>query len=54
MTVLTRYRCMNCGKRFEIEVLTKEERREAERRQEPVYQIGCPDCRRTNVREGWE
>lgn len=54
MPELKRYKCLSCGKRFEVDVLTKEERRDAEREGEPVYRIHCPDCHRTEVREGWE
>lgn len=54
MPVQVRYRCNNCGHRFEIDVLTSEERREAERRNERVYAIGCPKCGRQDLRKGWE
>jgi len=50
----TRFRCNNCGHRFEEEALTKEERREAERERLPVYSIQCPQCRRADIRNGWD
>jgi hypothetical protein len=54
MSECRQYRCLNCGHRFVVEVLTPEERREAQRRNQPVYSIGCPECQRTNVRLGWD
>lgn len=54
MPKVVRYRCQNCGKRFEIEVLTKEETEEAKRQNRPLSPIHCPDCHRTDVRDGWE
>jgi len=56
MSELKRYRCLNCGHRFEVEVLTREERLEADREGTPLGPIRCPrpECRRTDVRLGWE
>lgn len=54
MPVQTHYRCNNCGHCFEIEVLTPEEKRDAERRNQPVYPISCPECHRRDVRKGWD
>jgi DNA-directed RNA polymerase subunit RPC12/RpoP len=54
MSEVRRYRCNNCGHRFEVEVLTREERLEAERQMRPLSGISCPECRRTDVRPGWE
>lgn len=54
MPVQSRYRCKNCGHRFEVSILTDDERREAERERRPLYAIGCPMCRRQDVRPGWE
>lgn len=54
MPFLTRYRCTNCGHRFEIDILSPEERREAQRRNQPTFPISCPECRRQAVRKGWE
>jgi transposase-like protein len=53
MTQKQRYRCLNCGEKFEIEVLTDSERRDAKKRNIPVYAIACPKCRRTDVSKGW-
>lgn len=49
-----KYRCLNCGHRFEVDVLTRDERRELEEKNEPIYAISCPECSHTNYREGWE
>lgn len=46
-----RYKCLNCGNNFTVEVLTEEERREAERRGKPLYRITCPECGQPNVQE---
>jgi len=48
------FRCNNCGHRFEIEVLNKEERREAERENRPTSAVHCPKCNRTDLRQGKE
>ena len=53
MTQKRRYRCRNCGNRFELEILTEEEKREAQRKLQPVYPIACPNCKRRDVCEGW-
>jgi DNA-directed RNA polymerase subunit RPC12/RpoP len=50
---LTRYRCRNCGHRFEIEILSEQEVRELHRRRQPTSQVHCPECRRTDVYKGW-
>lgn len=54
MSVLVRKRCNNCGRRFEIDVLTPDEQEEARRQQKRTYPIACPDCHRTDIRDGWE
>lgn len=54
MPISTRYRCNNCGHRFVVDVLTREESREAERRNQRVYAITCPACGRQDMRRGWE
>lgn len=46
MTVRTRFRCLNCGERFEIEELTPDEVREARHRGRPISNACCPSCRR--------
>ncbi|SCX03895.1 hypothetical protein DSM25558_0579 [Agrobacterium sp. DSM 25558] len=53
MTELRRFQCLNCGHRFEIEVLTSDERQEAMRKNERVSPVACPQCRRTDIRSGW-
>lgn len=51
-----RYRCLSCGERFEVDVLTKEEQREFDRQNRPTEQVHCPnrECNRTDLREGWD
>jgi hypothetical protein len=51
-----RYRCLSCGERFEVEILTDEEKREARRQNRPTSHVHCPnpECNRTDLREGWE
>lgn len=53
MTEVKRFQCLNCGHRFEIDVLTPDEKKEARRKDEPVYPVACPQCQRTDVRGGW-
>lgn len=54
MPEIKRFRCNNCGERFQTEVLTKDETLEAERKNQPVYSLQCPACNRTDIRNGWE
>lgn len=54
MTRHVRFRCRNCGHRFEAEVLDEDEQREARRKGEPTSPIHCPACKRTDIRDGWE
>jgi transposase-like protein len=49
-----RFRCLNCGHRFEAEALTQEEKQEAKREDKPIFSINCPICYRTDVRRGWD
>lgn len=49
-----RFRCKNCGERFEVEVLTEEEVRERARRNEGTSPVCCPKCFRIDVRGGWD
>lgn len=53
MSELKRFKCLNCGHRFEVEVLTSDEKREAKREDQPVSRVACPGCRRTDIRPGW-
>ena len=46
--VTKRYRCLNCGHRFEAEVF---EKGEAEAKRLPVGDLHCPKCNRTDVEE---
>jgi len=54
MPRLTKYRCLNCKERFEVETLTPEDVKERERRQlPPGSPIRCPKCRRMDYELGW-
>lgn len=50
MTETVRYRCNQCGERFEVQVLTDRERREAREQHRQVYAIHCPKCGSRDVR----
>ena len=54
MTDMIRFRCNNCGHRFETEVLNERERLEARRHNQPTSAVRCPECKRTDIRRGWE
>jgi DNA-directed RNA polymerase subunit RPC12/RpoP len=50
-----KYRCLNCGERFELDVYSPEEQREERRRREIYFDpIRCPACKRIDFREGWD
>ena len=53
MTRRARFRCRNCGHRFEIDVLDEDEQRQAQRKGLPTSPIHCTKCKRTDVRDGW-
>ena len=48
-----RYRCRNCGEKFEIDVLTADESRDRQRNNVPVSAVSCPKCRHQDLQEGW-
>ena len=50
MTEFVRFRCNNCGHRFETEVLSEDERRAARQRNQSTSQVYCPQCKRTDIR----
>lgn len=54
MPEYVRFRCNNCGHRFEKEVLIEEERRKARFENRPTSPVHCPECNRTDIRRGWE
>ena len=54
MTELVRFRCKNCGHRFEEEILDVDEKREAQREGRPTSDVRCPECERYDVRRGWD
>lgn len=49
-----RFRCNNCGHRFETEVLDEQERREARHENQPTNAVHCLQCQRTDIRRGWD
>ncbi|HAW49308.1 MAG TPA: zinc ribbon domain-containing protein [Roseovarius sp.] len=49
-----RFRCNNCGHRFETHVLDEDEQRETRRKDHPITTVHCPECHRTDIRHGWE
>lgn len=54
MADVVRFRCNKCGHRFETEVLSERERLETRRRNQPTLPVHCPQCKRTDIRRGWE
>ncbi|PSJ19544.1 zinc ribbon domain-containing protein [Halomonas sp. ND22Bw] len=54
MSEKRRFRCLNCGERFQTDVLTPDEAEEARRQRRPTSAIHCPACHRTDIRDGWE
>lgn len=54
MADMVRFRCNNCGHKFEDEVLDQYEAREARRNNQRTSPIHCPKCNRTDLRRGWE
>lgn len=54
MTEMIRFRCLNCGHRFEAEVLDEDEKREARRRYQPLGRVSCPKCEIGETRRGWD
>lgn len=53
MSSSVQFQCLNCGHRFEAEILTEDEVRELERRQRRAGVVQCPVCNRTDIRRGW-
>lgn len=54
MSETIRYRCNNCGERFEAEILSADEKREYERENRPYSAVRCPSCYRYDLRKGWD
>lgn len=54
MAETVRFRCNNCGHRFDAQVLSQQEKREAERELRPLRDVACPNCNRADIRRGWE
>lgn len=50
MTERVRFHCLNCGRDFEAEVLTKDEMKEYRRKFRQWGQVHCPRCNHTDVR----
>jgi hypothetical protein len=53
MTEKAKFRCLNCGHKFEEEVMTEREKEQARRENRPTHPLACPKCRRTSVERGW-
>jgi DNA-directed RNA polymerase subunit RPC12/RpoP len=54
MTERVRLRCLNCGERFDTEVLTESEKRQRDRDRRHHSPVRCPKCQRTDIRRGWD
>lgn len=44
MTDVVKFRCNDCDTRFDQQILTDREKREAERDRGPVFFVQCPKC----------
>jgi DNA-directed RNA polymerase subunit RPC12/RpoP len=44
MTEIVKFKCNDCGHRFEQQILTEREKREAQRDRRPTMAIQCPMC----------
>ena len=53
MTEIIRFRCRNCGHRFETKVLDENEQRDARRTNQPTSPVCCPECMHTDLLRGW-
>ena len=49
-----KYRCLNCGERFKVDLYSPEEKRDAQREGVRFSPIRCPECGRSDYREGWD
>lgn len=49
MAKKVRFRCRDCGERFEEVVLGEEDQREAARDRRPTRPVHCPRCRSHNL-----
>ena len=49
MTERVVYRCKQCGHRFETQVLSERENREAQKESRPVFAVLCPRCESQNI-----
>jgi transposase-like protein len=49
MVKKARFRCKDCGERFEEVVLGEEDQREAVRDRRPTRPVHCPRCRSYNL-----
>lgn len=54
MTRIAQYRCLRCGYKFEVEILTEDERREAQETNRPTSSVHCPKCICTDVLPSWD
>ena len=49
MTDIVRFRCKNCGHRFETDVLDRDDEIEARRNNQPTSPVHYPKCNRTDA-----
>ena len=54
MSENTPFRCLNCGNRFTVDLLTEREKEQARRERRPLSDVRCPTCNRLEVRRGWD
>lgn len=52
MPQLRKFRCRNCGERFQVEVLNPAEQRRSQNEGRPASAVACPKCGRTDIRPG--
>lgn len=54
MSELKYFTCLNCGHKFKIEVLTKDEDEALRKKGAPTSPISCEKCHRRDLRPGWD
>ena len=54
MPTMKRFRCNNCGHRFENEWYSPNEREQARKEGIRFGSLHCPECNRTDIRDGWD
>lgn len=51
MTELVKFRCNDCGYRFEVPILTDKEKQEVTQDNRPVFNIQCLRCKGVRVQK---